>query len=135
MRWNKIGSYRSYLRRLMQADVPLFDRWAEKNEVDLWTFDKPNDLVRYLQSQKPSRRFDWILPPYTDHARLFRSTKTGNVWFVSQPYDRAHEIREEVTAWAEERDLHADVYDTEHSWYYPGETCLIVIRGGEECKR
>ena len=25
MRWNKLGSYRSYLRGLMQADVPLFD--------------------------------------------------------------------------------------------------------------
>ena len=135
MRWNKLGSYRSYLRGLMQADVPLFDRWARITGADLYTLENPNDVIRYLQCGGHGYHFNPERPPHTDHARLFKNSRSGNVWFVSQPYDRAHEIREEVTAWAEERDLHADVYDTEHSWYYPGETCLIVIRGAEECKR
>lgn len=49
MKWYKIGSYRMYLERLPNASVEVFDCWARITGADLYTWENPNDLIRYLQ--------------------------------------------------------------------------------------
>ena len=131
MRWHKVSDYRGYLDRRTASDAKRLDAWLEKTGADLYTYESPIDLTRYLQGEwRGCRHYNPERPPCTDHARLFKNSKTGKAWFVSQPYDSPQEAMRQVLPWAKEKGLRATVYSPNASWYYPGSTCLIIIEGG-----
>ena len=125
MKWFNLDEYRSSL--LPKSDLRLFNRWASSVCVDKYTYHNPADLIRYLQGEWRGSRYNPERPPCTDHARLFKNSRTGKIWFVSQPYDYMEAVAEEVTPWAAEHGLSVTVYPKDLSWYYPGETCLVVF--------
>ena len=131
MRWYKLDNYRETIAERDASDVALLDKWVARHGADRCSYDRPNDLAQLLRTgRNTAHKFVDQLPPHTDHPRLFKNTSTGVVWFTSQPYERPEDIREEVSAWAKARGLHAEVYGGAESWYYPGSTCLVVITGG-----
>ena len=64
-------------------------------------------------------------PPYIDHARYFKNTKTGTCCLTFNPYQTVEAIREEVDYWCFKNGLVAEY--SAQSWYYPGSTCFVVI--------
>ena len=97
MRWHKVSDYRGYLDRRTASDAKRLDAWLEKTGADLYTYESPIDLTRYLQGEwRGCRHYNPERPPCTDHARLFKNSKTGKAWFVSQPYDSPQEAMRQV---------------------------------------
>lgn len=129
MRWYKISSYRMYLERLPNASVEVFDCWTRITGADLYTWENPNDLIRYLQCGGHGYHFNPERPPCTDHARLFKNSRSGEVWFISQPYDYFGDILQQLTPWLYEHHLTGEIYGPRHSWYCPGSASLIIIKG------
>ena len=66
-------------------------------------------------------------PPYVDHTQFFKNSMTGVCCLTYNPYKNADVIRDEVVQWAVANGLGAEVYSSEHSWYYPGHTSFVVI--------
>lgn len=133
MVWRPIKQYRdSYLWLDENRGSPeLFDKWAAGKNISRYStavsgLDWERVLYTGRLTYKEPDRDD---PPELDHPVLFKGS--GRVWLVYQPYIAPERIQEPVTAWAEERGLHAEIYDMEASWYYPGNTCLVVISKGE----
>ena len=132
MKWFSLREYRRYLKTLRASDPRIFERWVNENGIDKYTGAAPCDLARYLKHGGRGCRLNLERPPCTDHARLFKNSKTGKVWFVSQPYDSPKDAMQQVLPWAKEKGLTATVYSPNASWYNPGSTCLIVIEGGSQ---
>ena len=131
--WKPIKQYRdSYLRLDESRGSPeLFDKWAAgKNLSRYATAVSGLDWERILYTgritYKEPNQDD---PPELDHPVLFKGD--GGVWLAYQPYISPERIRGPVAIWAEERGLYAEIYDAEASWYYPGNTCLVVISKGD----
>ena len=121
MRWYKIGSYRMYLERLPNASVEVFDCWTRITGADLYTWENPNDLIRYLQCGGHGYHFNPERPPCTDHARLFKNSRSGEVWFISQPYDYFGDILQQLTPWLYEHHLTGEIIRVDKSHYHKGE--------------
>ena len=64
--------------------------------------------------------------PFIDHA-MFYKTKEGKVIFTSQPCAKKEYILKQFYALFPS-DFKIDVYDTEDSWYRPGEVTLFTIQ-------
>ncbi len=61
---------------------------------------------------------------------IFKNRLTGKSCIVLQPYtynERLTSISERVNLWAIRHNVHAEIYDSRFSWYYPGMTIFIVI--------
>ena len=76
MRWHKVSDYRGYLDRRTASDAKRLDAWLEKTGADLYTYENPIDLTRYLQGEwRGCRHYNPERPPCTDHARLFKTPR------------------------------------------------------------
>jgi len=111
-------------------------------------FTKKNGFTRYALPGRASLpgalKYHWRLDRYRygykrrpsmDHAVIFRNPVTGVNMLVFHPYINPHlsvsdalqEIKAGLQEWAEKRGLKVEVYDPSFSWYYPGQTALVVI--------
>lgn len=130
--WRRVEEFIKYHRTSLRSSSP--DKLNEF--VELNGFNRvatPRDCERLKRvfetgridvgyyDMRPDR------PPYQDHAILFKNTKTGLMCMVFHPYRDPETIRSEIEAWAEERELRAEIFEKECSWYYPGHTALVII--------
>ena len=66
------------------------------------------------------------MPPKDDHGYGFKNEKQ-EVYYIYQPYFAPYEIEEEVKNWANRLNLEYEIFDKDKSWYYKGQSCLVVI--------
>jgi len=107
------------LRRFVEING--FDRMHSYHDgLDIQSILKTGGF--YGREYTPKNR-----PPHIDHPKLFKNTSTGLCCLTYNPYKNADRIRSEIELWASAHRLEAEVYDSSHSWYYPGHTCFVVI--------
>ena len=63
--------------------------------------------------------------PFIDHYMFFK-TADGRVLFTSQPYADKEYIADQFKSLFS-NEFKIRIYNTNESWYYPGETTLFVI--------
>lgn len=140
MNWKPIRQYRDrHFREDEREGLRLFDRWAEST-----VRSDGKGLTRYTAGVSGldwprillTGRLAWLAgipddPPELEHAVLFRS-HDGRCWLTYQPYALPEDVRDRVKGWAKEHGLAAEVYPPSASWYFPGDTCLVVITRKEK---
>ena len=114
-----------------QFNSNMFKAFVKVNKFDKASFAWPKNYAKQLKDGRfPHyyRNIEQNIPPYIDHARIFKNTETGAMCLTYQPYREAVESVQAIEQWANGNELKADIYSPEYSWYYPGETLLIIIR-------
>lgn len=132
-RWNKIERDLSLSAGRPASDTEMHKRFLRVNGLTEWAYFSHggDDIVYILQHGRfpPAKRSrpvnGYPFPPYTDHARFYRGI--GMPMLVYHPYMPPDEIRGEVEDWGREHSLSASVFDSAKSWYYPGNSALVVI--------
>lgn len=66
-------------------------------------------------------------PPYIDHSQYFKNTDTGVCCLTYNTYEKIDTVRAALAKWSANSGLKFEVYEPEHSWYYPNKTCFVVI--------
>ena len=113
-----------------QFNPDMLKAFVRANGFDMTTFSWPKDYAKLLRDGRfphHYRNIEQNMPPYLDHARIFKNTDTGLMCITYQPYKEACENISTIEQWATNNGLKADVYSPARSWYYPGATCLVVI--------
>lgn len=114
--------------------------WRKISARESNEFIRKNNLVSYFQTNMQDwKRFftygrnTFGFPkiqtermPHSDHFMAYKS-RNGTVLYVSQPYQSPNGIENELKEWAQRRGLAVEIYNSEYSWYNPGETCLIIL--------
>lgn len=127
--WYKITD--DLLRRIKggdKSDLDMLRRFVAANGFTRYSRVGAQDWGRFLRYGRDMFGYPHIVtecPPYMDHERTFKNTRTGTVCLTYQPYE--HAVGSEIIAWAKERGLVAEIHAPLHSWYYPGWTSLVVI--------
>ncbi len=74
-------------------------------------------------------------PPFIDHSQYFKNTDTGVCCLTYNTYKNVDTVRDALVKWSANSGLEFEVYEPEHSWYYPNKTCFVVIHlSGNEIK-
>lgn len=108
-----------------------------RNGLTQWAFVQPgrDDICHVLRAGSFPRGYRPVpegghpSPPHIDHARFYRGP--SRTALVYHPYFHGEQIRAEVERWGKENGLIARVLDSGKSWYYPGQTCLVVVTADE----
>ncbi len=122
-----------------KTDINIFKTWATKYGIIKWRMlSLPLKWILFIKYGKVTPDYGGSLcwpdeecGHWADHIRAFKDNK-GKVYIVCQPYLEPAELRTKLELWARRRGLHVEIHDKSESWYYPGETCLIVITAGAE---
>lgn len=67
------------------------------------------------------------MPPFLDHSQYFKNVETGVCCFTYNTYENIDKVKAALTDWSAKNGLAFEVYEPEHSWYYPDNTCFVVI--------
>lgn len=97
-------------------DISKFDRWCDGKVIRTWSTGSLYDVPRYLNTGRSNVGFPNSIannPPYFDHAAFFKSTSPFKVWLVYHPYQEAERIADEVSKWADDNGLVAEVLPSE----------------------
>lgn len=94
----------------------------------------PSDFINRLSSKQ--RNKGDMYPPYMDHMWIFRNATTKKMCFTYQPNVSMHSdpddqfqiVKRDAEAWAMERGLKADTYNTVYSWHETGGSYLVIIQ-------
>lgn len=122
MRWLKINNYKKRAYRCEYTNYDLFDEWAKDKGITHWEgihsnytthFPKVDGLINH-------RLFD--------HVSFFKNDVTKETWLISQPYCEIDNIRNQALEWCEANNMTVEFFDTSKSWYYPGESILLVFK-------
>lgn len=108
---------------------PVLQKFIAQNHIVRYFVTSEQDWARFFKFGRDTFGFPHIVTermPFSDHSSAFK-TKSNTVCYVSQPYENAKKINPMLNKWAADRGLAVDIYEAEHSWYYPGCTCLIVL--------
>ena len=129
--WYRLSEYAiNHFHEGKQFNPDMFKDFVRANKFNMATFSSPIDYAKLLKDGRFPKSYsclEWNSPPYIDHARIFKSTKTGVMCLTYQPYKEAVENRFNIEQWANDNGLKAEIHGSECSWYYPGETLLIVV--------
>jgi hypothetical protein len=105
-------------------------KFFDSNHIEKWTRVGNNqDWVKFLSTGRNTadqKNVNKSEMPYKDHARAYK-TKSGDVCYISQPYQNVETVYSELKEWAEERNLEVDIYDASRSWYNTDSTIVIVL--------
>ena len=111
------------------SDDGLFEEWISGKGVTRYCYNRNEDVPKFLDTGRttvgyPNSKSNE--PPFMDHIAFYKNTKTNQVWLTSQPYHAKPDVENGVRMWAEKYGVDYEIYDKNLSWYYPGNTCLIV---------
>ena len=139
MKWKKI-KYPYYF----SADLPDNGKGLFNNFIDFFGFDRMTgplfdsvrDFGRFLQGNKsynnvkvPGKEYrSWDKMPDCDHGRVFKIQGTKKIVYVNQPYQFN---KKDLEQWCNERNLIYVICDKKYSFYYPGNTEMILIMSNE----
>lgn len=150
--WNSIIYYeKTYFgKNKEKSSLPLFKAWgAGKGITRFMPCGHGLDWHRTLETGRRTYSHEYYIyhnnspealnPPYLDHGILFKASQTEEsefpkIWLTYHPYypyNRREEVEPVVQSWAAAHGLHATVLDTSQSWYYPGETCTVIVEISE----
>lgn len=129
MSWETIDGYKRIHPSCEHTDGQTFEEWASKNGITKYCNNRNENVPKFLVTGRttvgyPNSKTNE--PPFMDHIAFYKNTETNQVWLTSQPYRSRAEIEQEVRAWAERHNIDVQIYDTDKSWYYPNNTCLII---------
>lgn len=60
-------------------------------------------------------------------SQYFKNVETGVCCLTYNTYEKIDKVRAALTDWSAKNGLAFEVYEPEHSWYYPNNTCFVVI--------
>lgn len=129
--WNKLTE--EVVRRFHEGDkfdIYKLDDFIKLNGFTRYSLPGDQDFKRYLATGRSMRGYPHIIgesPPYVDHSRCFKNTKTGTTCLTYQPYEDPIKIETKIKQWAHEWELQTEIYEASYSWYYPGRTCLVIL--------
>ena len=111
------------------SDERLFQKWISGKEITRYCYNRDEDVPKFLATGRttigyPNSKSNE--PPFMDHIAYYKNTRTNQVWLTSQPYFKKVDVENEVRIWANNYGVDYEVYDMDESWYFPGNTCLIV---------
>ena len=125
------------LRNLPNSDQKLLNRFAELFGFDscAW-YERPYSLVKLLNgssSYNAGNTFDTsaYCGEWLDHGEAYRIKGTKRVVVVGHDYGPYEHIYDAVKRNVEPLNLRAVVFKRELSWYYPGQTSLVMIMTDE----
>lgn len=129
MSWELMKDNRDGRLTCDYSDDGLFEEWISDKAVTRYCYNRNEDVPKFLVTARttvgyPNSKSNE--PPFMDHIAFCKNTKTNQVWLTSQPYHSKIDVEKEVRMWAEKYGVDYEIYDTNASWYYPGNTCLIV---------
>lgn len=132
------GDMSIYTGGAERSDFGMFRQWAADHGIFYWRLiSLPLKWTVFNRCGRIESDFgvplcypDEKLGRWVDHVRAYRDRRR-KVYIISQPYADPDELRPKLESWAERRGLRVDVRGKDESWYYPGETCLIIITAGE----
>jgi len=130
MSWEKTDTNLEHIYHHPDSDMDMLRRFLNANGFNrMHSYQAGMNVTRVLSSGGFYGMSSYISddPPYLDHKQYFKNSSTGLCCLTYNPYQYADEIRAEVEQWALANGLEAEVYDAAHSWYYPGNTCFVVI--------
>lgn len=129
MDWKEV----TLLRNLPNCDQRLLDKFA----IDFgfnrcaW-YERPYSLAKLLAGKRsynagaqfdtPQTSWDWL-----DHGELYKIQGTPHIMAVGHDYGPDNRVYEGVKRVVEPLKLRAIVCSRDSSWYYPGETVLVMV--------
>lgn len=130
MSWSIIESFKNSHPSCEHTDNNMFEAWANEKGVTRHCYNRNENVPKFLMTGRttvgyPNSKANE--PPFMDHVAFYKNTKTNQVWLTSQPYHTKAEVEAEVKAWADQYNIAYEIYDTDKSWYYPKNTCLIIF--------
>jgi hypothetical protein len=101
--------------------MAMLEFFISSNGFNRFSYQLSWNLKKVLDTGQNTclKRVEKSLPPYRDHDRLFKNTKTGLICFVSQPYldyDFSNKSLE-CKDWAKKNKIKIEIYDSSYSWY------------------
>lgn len=129
MSWELIKDIRDSRITCNCSSDELFEEWITSKGVTRYCYNRNEDVPKFLGTGRttvgyPNSKSNE--PPFMDHIAFYKNTKNNQIWLTSQPYHTKADVEKEVRLWAEEYGVDYEIYDTDASWYYPENTCLIV---------
>lgn len=129
-----------------QNKFPISKWYCYFNKQEFYGFMKSNDFLevamgtpynvrKFLETgiNKYDKNYDYEytgLELLVHKPMTFKNRTTNKNCIVLQPYTYSEpliSICERVNLWADKHNVHAEVYDSRFSWYYPGMTIIIII--------
>lgn len=130
MSWSKVTKNNiSSLYGYSHYDKELLNAFLKNNNII--SFSRRPQMVSwefFLTKGKDvgSKKYYEGNPPHDDHGYSFKNDKK-EVFYVYQPYFSPKEIENDVKEWAERFNLGYKILNKDKSWYYKGNTCLVII--------
>lgn len=130
MKWRPIEEYVKSIELSKNGSTDILSLWIKKRKIIRYTTANPG--IDYPATIKTGlRKYDFKgrteAPPFLDHGRLFKG-KDRRVWLAYHSYYPKKRVKELVIPWARKKGLTVSIYGPNKSWYYPGETCLVIMR-------
>lgn len=116
LRWRKLD-YRYENQRTDFFDTNLFNEFV--NEFNI-TKTGTLPLVNH------EKYTDYDLPPRSDHLVPYRSS-SGQIYYAYHTYGRYEDARTNDLLWAKERGITMEIRSVDKSWYYPGNSELVIF--------
>lgn len=130
MNWRPIEEYVKSIELSKNGSTDLLSLWIKKRKIIRYTIANP--CIDYPATIKAGRKKYYFkgrteAPPFLDHGRLFKG-KDRRVWLAYHSYYPKKRVKELVIPWARKKGLTVSIYGSNKSWYYPGKTCLVIMR-------
>ena len=92
-------------------------------------YESGQSIRKVLKQGGPSDISDIldIIPPFLDHSQYFKNANSEVACLTYNTYENIDNVRKALTEWTEKKGLEFEVYEPKHSWYYPKNTCFVVI--------
>lgn len=136
MTWKKItkNNYKEATPYCQNINYDLFEKFLKDNEIVSYRKDINfgTTVLRFFQNGgrscgKEVLQMKNLYGSIVDHY-MFYKTKNGDVIFTSQPYYISKEEINSIFKESFESEFELVVFDTNLSWYSPGEATLFVIK-------
>ena len=127
-KWNPVEDFP--YRHLENSSEKLYKEFIDKFGFDCWTrYPAVYSFKKFLNCDRSYNNGIGLdqEPPYRDHAAAFWKHGTKRRAYVFHPYYYDNGMLQELEQWCKKRDLCHVVYSEKHSFYYPGNTKMIVI--------
>ena len=138
--WREIESDLEATRRRSVSSLALHRAFVDLNGIQEWAF-VPNrtDYNPYIlhngkvpagRGRDPLGGRDLGAPPGLDHGRLYRSADGRAAHLVYHPYSLTEEEAARLADWTDAAGAVSVILPAERSWYYPGQTLLVIVTAG-----
>lgn len=120
MAWDKISkkSIRQHIYSSSCSNFEMLYKFINANGFDrMHDYQQGIRLVNVFENGGFYGRCTYraVAPPYLDHSKFFKNSRTGVCCLTYNPYKLAEEIRTEIQRWTQNNGLEAEIYDSSYS--------------------